>query len=249
MSPIITACLFTAIIFIFVAFCIDKNIISFKSKKNDPIDTSKITTSFEEATNTINNMNISTIIASIVQSAKLFHKANDIMLTSNWYSSFDDNVMLELKIYDSSTIDYKLIHKGANNTLILHGNNKNCVFDSVTPDEFPALVMHLNSILDNVTDKITKKSKLSIQAHALVWFKSKSFALATYPSHNDSFKLWDSSRLEHNGLEGRFFITDFSNLDNLIISFPDADLIEIYNISTGAYDSFNTEDISKIFVF
>lgn len=227
-----------------------KAFIDFANKEPELINTDILKHDLDKNINAINIMRIKSTIKDIIRSARLFHLANDIILTSCWYSSFDKNVSLELKLYSADQFDYKLTHKNNHNhTIILHSDDGKCITNSIESDELPSVLLHLESILETIIEKSSKKSKLSIHAHYLVWFRSKSFALSAYPDLLDSFKPWDPSRKINTGFEGRFFLSDLTDLNDIIAKFPDADLIQIYDQANSCYNSFNIDDINKIFVF
>lgn len=210
-----------------------------------PINTSKITKSFNDSINTINNLAIKDSINKIIAAASIYHKANNVMLTSNWFSDLDDNIKLELKLYNDDHTEYKLIYTdylNHNNTLLMTGkNNKFTILDD---NNINTIKTHLEHIATDIKSQTINSFSFNIKPHALVFFKSRSLALASYPGYKHVFK-----SLPNDEFEGRFLLDNIHNIEQVINIFPDADLVKIYDNIENNYKSFNIDDISKIFLF
>lgn len=216
-----------------------------KTKIIKPIDTSKITKSFNDSINTINNLAIKDYINKIIAAASIYHKANNVMLTSNWFSDLDNNIKLELKLYNVGHTEFKLIYTdylNHNNTLLLSGeNNKFTILDD---NNINIIRTHLESICDDIKSRTINSFSFNIKPHTLVFFKSRSLALASYPGYKHTFK-----SLHNDEFEGRFLLDNIDTIEQVIDIFPDADLVKIYDSIENNYKSFNIDDISKIFLF
>jgi hypothetical protein len=198
----------------------------------------------------------------IAELGERYHEVQSIFLESDaWRCSYDKDITMSIKTYGSSTEVRIYMHKKISKTLVIlkTGSYGDFTIDQTvlnTPKIHDDVLLYIEDFVEQLQTKVETSSNelvdmLTLEKNVRMWFRDAEDSVSINPSlkNEKGFKLIRSQNPKYTDYEARLLIRGGdADVKDIMLKYPAADLIEIYDQDDEEYKSHNMETAKAFFM-